>query len=173
MIPLRPASRKAIEADWCPPAPSYASYRTSEVLETVVSTRRSTRERPAAISSTARCRSSIRPWRDTAKSTRSCFPPPSRTSWDVRTARSFHQARPATSSAAPAAMQAPIAIHSAVESDTYFLASEGEDDLVVGRVVRRRLLARYRLDGDLDRRRQPEQPADVDVREGHGLRLAA
>ena len=50
--------------------------------------------------------------------------------------------------------------------------AEREDDLVLGRVVRRRRLARHRLDVDLDRRRQAEQAVDVDVRERHRLRLA-
>src|SRR5204862_5598938 len=124
----------AIEADWCPPAPSYASYRTSDVFDTAVFTRRSTRESPAAISSTARWRSSILPWSETAKSTRSCLPPPSSTSCAPRTALSFHQAAIATSSASAARAHAAIAIHSAVERPTARLP-EREDDLELGRVV--------------------------------------
>src|SRR5262249_29525836 len=136
---------------------------------TAVSTRRSTRESPAAISSAARWRSSMRPWSETAKSTRSCLPPPSRTSCAPRTARSFHHASTATSSASPATAHAAIAIHSAVETHAL---PEREDDPELSRVVRRRHLAGHRLDVDLDRRRQPEEAVDVDVREGDRRRLA-
>src|SRR5207247_5064345 len=49
---------------------------------------------------------------------------------------------------------------------------EREDDLVLGRVVRRGRLAGYRLDVELDRRRQAEQAVDVNVRESHGISLS-
>ena len=52
--------------------------RTIELFVTLPSTRRSTRASPAATSSTAPWRSSIRPWSETAKSTRSVRPPPTR-----------------------------------------------------------------------------------------------
>ena len=100
-----------------------------------MSTRLSTRERPPATSSTARCRSSIRPCSETAKSTRSSLPPPSSTRCAARTACSFRHASPATISASPATAQAAIAIHSAVDRFTA-LAAEREDDLVLRRVVR-------------------------------------
>src|SRR4051795_104180 len=48
---------------------------------------------------------------------------------------------------------------------------EREDDLVLRRGVRRGRLAGHGLDVDLDRRRQAEEAVDVDVGEGHGLRL--
>ena len=48
------------------------------------STRRSTRDSAAATSTTAPCRSSIRACSETAKSTRSSFPPPSSTTWFAR-----------------------------------------------------------------------------------------
>src|SRR5713226_8700132 len=62
----------------------------------------------------------MRACRETAKSTRSCVPPPSRTSCAPRTARSFHHAARASSAETPAPAAAPIAIHSAVVACTRY-----------------------------------------------------
>ena len=48
------------------------------------------------------------------------MPPPSSTSWAARTARSFHQARSATTREMPPTAHAPIAIHSAVDRRTRY-----------------------------------------------------
>src|SRR5919201_1047060 len=69
---------------------------------------------PAAISSTARWRSSIRAWSETAKSTRSPLPPPRRTAWPSRSRRTRVTTHTAASSASTAAAAAPIAIQAAV-----------------------------------------------------------
>src|SRR5438105_3909196 len=66
----------------------------------------------------------MRACRETAKSTRSCLPPPRRTSCAVRTARNFHHAAKANAAVSTAAAAAPIAIHSAVLTCTCAYPSE-------------------------------------------------
>src|SRR3954462_4450667 len=122
------------------------------MFETAWSTRRSTRARPAATSSTARCRSSMRPCSETAKSIRSALrPPPSRTSCWERTRRSRIVATIATAIASSAAAAAPIAIQAAGELETLTRLGEREDGRVVGGVVRGVLLVLHRRHLDVDR----------------------
>src|SRR5262245_7166064 len=117
-------------------------------FETTPSTRRSTRAKPAAISSTAPWRSSIRPWSETAKSTRSDLPPPSSTACAARTARSSRNAHAASATATTAAAAAPIAIQPAVSADmsTELTLTQGEDDRELGGVVLQPRLARHGQD---------------------------
>ncbi len=101
------------------------------------STRRSTRERPVATSSTARCRSSIRPWSETAKSTRSpsCCPQQNRLTRARRRACASRDAK--STSAAAAAQAAAIAIRRRSQSDPRATApgatSEGREDTLRSR----------------------------------------
>src|SRR5919108_3607517 len=130
-----------------------------DVFVTDSSTRRSTRTSPAAISSTARWRSSIRAWSETAKSTRSVRSSPRSTAWPSRSRPTLAQTQSAASSATAAAAAAPIAIQAAVALDTLmpgssyeYLAGDRKDDRVLGRVVVGDLLAGNRLHLDPDRR---------------------
>src|SRR5215210_4128579 len=135
------------------------------------STRRSTRTRPAATSSTARWRSSIRPWSDTAKSTRSVFPSPSNTAWPSRRRRTRESTQSTTSSASTATAAAPSAIQAAVALETLTALRDREDDRVVGGVVVGVRLARHRRHLDLDHGR-PAEARRREVREVDRLRLA-
>src|SRR5437763_4217117 len=140
-----------------------------EVFETQPSTRRSTRARPAAISSTARWRSSIRPWRETAKSTRSSLPPPSITCCELRTRLSWIHASSAATSASAATAAAAIAIAAVAELLTSRAnLLQREDHRILGAVVRDRLLVRNGLDQHLHRRRLRAEEArvELDVAEG-------
>src|SRR3954463_9990579 len=136
---------------------------------TVPSTRLSTRASPAAISSTARWRSSIRPCSETAKSTRSSLPPPSMTSWERRTRLSGRHARIAAASARTATAPAAIAIAAVVVvlmPRATLLRRQREDHRVLGGVVRRAGLVRHR--GDLDRHlRRDAELGHLDVPERH------
>src|SRR3954452_23342823 len=168
--PVRAASSSARDADWWPPVSSYASYRTIAVFVTVPSTRRSTRARPAATSSTARWRSSIRACSETAKSTRSSLPPPSITSWEVRTRLSWSQASRAASSARTAAAAAAIAIAAVAEVLTSRAnLLQREDHRILGAVVREVVLVRDGVDLYLHRRRLRAEEAriELDVAEGN------
>src|SRR3954467_5116495 len=142
-------------------------------FEIVSSTRRSTRARPPAISSTARCRSSIRPRRETAKSTMSARPPASRSFCAARTRLTFTQAYSAAASAATATTAAPTAIAAATVAETCMSLTlpEREDDRVARRVVVGLGLARHRRDVDLERRLLRERHL-AEVAEVDGLRLA-
>src|SRR6476619_7254646 len=132
------------------------------------STRRSTRARAAATSSTARWRSSIRPWSETANSTTSCFAsPPSSTSCARRIAESLENASQATTSATAATATATIAITVAASISL----AQREDDRVLGRVVGGVLLLRHRRHVDFDRRPSRELHL-AEVVEGDGLLLA-
>src|ERR671930_2488106 len=136
--------------------------------------RRSTRESAAAISFTAPCRSSIRPCRETAKSTRSDLPPPSSTSCAARTRRTLSHAYSAVATATTATPQAPIAIQAAAELEIATgptLLRQGEHDRILRRVVRRARLAGHGLHVDLDRRRSSEFGL-TEVLERDALRLA-
>src|SRR5919197_317839 len=135
-----------------------------DVFETDSSTRRSTRVSAAATSSTARWRSSIRPWSETAKSTRSPLPPPRSTSWLARTRRSSRHARSAKAKASSAPPPAPIAIQPAVPLERLtLLRTEAENDRVRSGVVREGLLGRHRADLHLDLRRRRERRLLGDV----------
>src|SRR5437773_596966 len=140
------------------------------MLRTDSSARRSTRTSPAATSSTARWRSSMRPCRETAKSTRSAFPPPSSTAWSVLSRRTRSQIHAVSSSVKAATAAAPIAIHAAVAAEKLIggrLTADREDDRVVRRVVAGVGLARDRADLDLYLRRRREVRLR-EVAEGHG-----
>src|SRR5919109_3964405 len=95
-----------------------------DVFETQSSTRRSTRDKPPAISSTARWRSSIRACSETAKSTRSSFPPPSSTSCPCRTRRSLRHASTATANEPSATTAATTAIDAATLLESSTAASD-------------------------------------------------
>ena len=103
--------------------------------------RRSTRARPAATSSTARWRSSIRPCSETAKSTRSLRPPPSSDRCASRTRRTLHPGPPGEPDARSRRRRTPasatISAVVAVTCTTPRLAdlAEREDDRVARLVV--------------------------------------
>src|SRR5436305_11941015 len=140
-----------------------------EVFETQPSTRRSTRASPAAISSTARCRASIRPWRETAKSTRSSLPPPSITCCELRTRLSWIHASSAAISASAATAAAAIAIAAVAELLTSRAnLLQREDHRILGAVVREVVLVRDGVDLYLHRRRLRAEEAriELDVAEG-------
>src|SRR5439155_26159050 len=115
---------------------------------------------PAATSSTAACRSSIRVCSETAKSTRSPFAPPSSTFCDSRTRRSVCHASTANAPATPATAIAATAIASAIENAKStrpgLSLAEREDDLVRGRVVVDALLELDGLHVDLHGRPRRE-----------------
>src|ERR1700675_3312309 len=89
------------------------------------------------------------PWSETAKSTRSVLPLPSRTACPCRSRRTRRKAHKAASSARAATAAAPVAIQAAVALDTLMQLGR-EDDRVVGGVVVRLGLARHGRDLDLD-----------------------
>src|SRR5580765_4927066 len=89
-----------------------------DVLAIVPSTRRSTRDRPAATSSTVRRTSSMRACSETAKSTMSCLRPPSKTRCAARARRSRTSVQIHAISPIAARAAAAIAIHPAVEALT-------------------------------------------------------
>src|SRR5256884_7904055 len=141
-----------------------------EVFASDSSTLRSTRARPAATSSTARWRSSIRACSETAKSTRSSLPPPSITCCELRTRVSWSHASTAASSARAAAAAAAIAIAAVTELLTgrANLLRQREDHRILGGVVRDGFLVRNRLHLDLHLRRlRPEKVrVELDIAEG-------
>src|SRR5579884_945267 len=143
------------------------------VFATVVSTRRSTRARPAATSSTARWRSSTRPWSETAKSTRSRRPPPRSVRWESRTRftrTEARNARPIPSAPMPTPTIATRSASVAVTCTRRGYLAEREDDRVGRLVVREVRLARHRLhvDEHLLLLRELHLP---EVRERHRLLL--
>src|SRR3954462_1742909 len=140
-----------------------------EVFPIKPSIRWSTRVSPAATSSTARWRSSIRPCSETAKSTRSSLPPPSITSWERRTLLNCRHARIAAARARTAPAPAAIAIAAVVVvlmPRATLLRRQREDHRVLGGVVRRAGLVRHR--GDLDRHlRRDAELGHLDAAERH------
>src|SRR5207302_4989698 len=124
------------------------------VRASVASIRRSTRATAAAISSTARWRSSTRPWSVIAKSTRSRLPPlsPSRVCRWTRARRPSSQTSRTSTATTTAPAAAPIAIQPAVLLER-LTPLEREDHRVGREVVVGVGLAGDRLDGDLDLRR--------------------
>src|SRR5919108_1948950 len=142
-----------------------------EVWERHPSTRLSMRERPAATSSTARCRSSIRACSETAKSTRSSFPRPMRPFCASRMRRTWTTKTMARSRAPTAAAAAPIAIQpAAVVNESGIRLPQREDERVFRGVVRGVRLASDRLDVDLQGRACPERGRPA-KREDDRLRL--
>src|SRR4051812_32093591 len=103
----------------------------------------------------------MRPWSETAKSTRSVLPSPRRTAWSVRRRRTRRKTHNTASSASPAAAAAPVAIHAAVPLETLMPLGR-EDDRVVGGVVVRLGLVRHGLHLDLDHpRAKAGRPLEV------------
>src|SRR5688572_3067967 len=94
----------------------------------------------------------MRPWSETAKSTRSSLRPPSSTRCAERALPTATQAQEATASATSATAAAAIAIHAAASSTWLLRGREQERHGELRGVVRGVLLARDRLDLDLELR---------------------